>query len=110
MCISLPRTSGARNVVAHTVEPMKDPEGYSGYTAPSEVIETAHFYSYKKYILSCFWDSVLLWSIFIPGSGRFPGNGNGNPLQYSCLENSMDGGAWQATVHGVTKSRKQLSD
>ena len=38
------------------------------------------------------------------------GEGNGNPLQYSCLENPMDGGAWWATVHGVTKSRTQLSD
>ena len=46
----------------------------------------------------------------IPGSGRSPGGGNGNPLQYSCLENSMDRGAWQATVHGVTKSRTRLSD
>ena len=41
----------------------------------------------------------------IPGSGRYPGEGNGNPLQYSCLENPMDGGAWWATVHGVAKSR-----
>ena len=39
----------------------------------------------------------------IPGSGRCPGEGNGNPLQYSCLENPMDGGAWWATVHGVAK-------
>ena len=39
----------------------------------------------------------------IPGSGRSPGEGNGNPLQYSCLENPMDRGAWWATVHGVTK-------
>ena len=39
----------------------------------------------------------------IPGSGRPPGGGNDNPLQYSCLENSMDRGAWQATVHGVAK-------
>ena len=46
----------------------------------------------------------------IPGSGRFPGEGNGNPLQYSCLENPMDGGAWWVTVHGVTKSRTRLSD
>ena len=38
----------------------------------------------------------------IPGSGRSPGEGNGNPLQYSCLENSMDGGAWQAPIPGVT--------
>ena len=41
----------------------------------------------------------------IPGSGRSPGEGNGNPPQYSCLENPMDGGAWLATVHGVTKSQ-----
>ena len=40
----------------------------------------------------------------IPGSGRCPGKGNGNPLQYSCLENSMDRGAWQATVHAVSES------
>ena len=39
----------------------------------------------------------------IPGSGRFPGGGNGNPLQYSCLENSKDRGSWWATVHGVAK-------
>ena len=44
----------------------------------------------------------------VPGSGRSPGRGHGNPLQYSCLENPMDRGAWQATVHGVTKSRTQL--
>ena len=41
----------------------------------------------------------------IPGSGRSPGGGNGNPLQDSFLENPMDRGAWQATVHGVTKSQ-----
>ena len=46
----------------------------------------------------------------IPGSGRSPGEGNGNPLQYSRLENPMDGGAWLATVHGVAKSRTRLSD
>ena len=46
----------------------------------------------------------------IPESGRAPQEGNGNPLQFSCLENSMDGGAWWATVHGVAKSRTQLSD
>ena len=46
----------------------------------------------------------------IPGSGRFPGEGNGNPLQYSCLENPMDGGAGWATVHGVEKSQTRLSD
>ena len=46
----------------------------------------------------------------IPGLGRSPGEGNGNPLQYSCLENPMDRGAWRATVHGVAKSRTRLSD
>ena len=46
----------------------------------------------------------------IPGSGRSPGGGNGNPLQYSCLENPMDRGAWWATVHGVAKSQTQLSN
>ena len=46
----------------------------------------------------------------IPESGRSPGEGNGNPVQYSCLENSMDGGAWWATVHGVAKSWTRLSD
>ena len=46
----------------------------------------------------------------LPGSRRYPGEGNGNPLQYSCLENSMIRGAWQATVHGVAKSRTRLSD
>ena len=46
----------------------------------------------------------------ISGLGRFPGERNGNPLQYSCLENLMDGGAWWATVHWVAKSWTQLSD
>ena len=44
-----------------------------------------------------------------PGSRRSPGEGNGNPLQYSCLENPMDRGAWLVTVHGVTKSWTRLS-
>ena len=44
----------------------------------------------------------------IPGSGRSPGGGHGNPLQYSCQENPMDRGAWWATVHGVAQSRTQL--
>ena len=46
----------------------------------------------------------------IPGSGRPPGGGNGNPFQYSCLENSMDCSLSRSSVHGVTKSRTQLSD
>ena len=46
----------------------------------------------------------------IPGLGRSPGEGKGNPLECSCLENSMDRGAWRSTVHGAAKSRIQLSD
>ena len=46
----------------------------------------------------------------IPGSGRSPGEGNGNPLQYSCLENPMDGEAWWATVQGVAKNWTRLSN
>ena len=46
----------------------------------------------------------------IPGSRRSPGEGNGNPLQYSCLENSMDRGAWWTAVHEVPKSEAGLSD
>ena len=46
----------------------------------------------------------------VPGLGRSPAGGHGNPLQYSCLENPMDRGAWQATVHGITKSQTRLSD
>ena len=46
----------------------------------------------------------------IPGSGRSPGEGNGNPPQYSCLENPMDGEAWWAIIHGVAKSGTRLSD
>ena len=69
----------------------------------------------KNYLIpKTSWDSLMAQMVkesacnagdpgSIPGSGRFPGEGNGNPLQYSCLKNSVDRGAWQATVHGVTK-------
>ena len=46
----------------------------------------------------------------ILGSGRSPEGGNSNPLQYTCLENPLDGGAWRSTVHGVTKGQTQLSN
>ena len=46
----------------------------------------------------------------IPGQGRSSGEGHGNPLQYSCLENSMDGGVWRPAVHGTAKSQTGLSD
>ena len=54
------------------------------------------------------WNAGDLGSI--PGLGRSPGEGNGNPLRYSCLENPMDRGAWEAAVHGVAKSRTRLID
>ena len=50
---------------------------------------------------------ILLYCTF---QWQLPGEGNGNPLQYSCLENSMDRGAWQTTVHGIAKSQPRLSD
>ena len=50
------------------------------------------------------------WPCFIPGSGRSPGEGNGYPLQYSCLENSIDRAALQSIVHGVAKSQTRLSE
>ena len=81
-------------------------------------------YSFNKHLWSTF--NKRLWASLvaqvkasasnagdlgsIPGSGRSPGEGNSNPLQYSCLENPTDGEAWWATVHGVTKSRTRLSD
>ena len=73
-------------------------------------------------INACYWERKgLPWWLkesdcnagdldLISGSGRSPGEGNGNPLQYSCLEKPMHGGAWRATVHGVAKSQTQLRD
>ena len=63
----------------------------------------------------CKWASLVAQSSTgatgsIPGSGRSPGEGNGYSLQYSSLENPMDRGAWQVTVHGVTKIRTGLTD
>ena len=54
--------------------------------------------------------SGKLLTFFVPQFPKVYGNGNGTPLQYSCLENPMDGGAWKAAVHGVAKSRTRLSD
>ena len=81
------------------------------------------FKYFAQFLIDCYssWDSLVAQMVkclpamretpgLIPGSGRSPGEGNGNPLQYSCLENSMGGGASFATVHGVEKSRTQLSD
>ena len=56
------------------------------------------------------WVQSLGWEDPMQKLGSYPAGGNGYPIQYSGLENSMDRGTWQATVHGVAKSRKQLSD
>ena len=60
--------------------------------------------------LPAMWENWVRSLGQIPWSGGSPGEGNGNPLQYSCLENPMDRGAWKATVHGVTKSWTRLSN
>ena len=62
---------------------------------------------YQKFFISF---KRVLSFVMIPGLGKSPGEENGNPLQYSCLENPMDGRAWWATIHGVTKSWTRLSD
>ena len=54
--------------------------------------------------------SVIISRIYLAVLKRFPGEDNGTPLQYSCLENPMDGGAWKAEVHGFARSRTRLSD
>ena len=76
----------------------------------------------KAFLSSCYGENgsnlsevkASAWNVgdlgSIPGSGRSPGEGNGNPLQYSCLENPMEGGAGRLLVHGVAKSRTRLGD
>ena len=63
-----------------------------------------------KNLLANVGDARSVDSGLISGLGRSPGEGHGNSLQYSCLENPMDRGAWQATVHGLTKSQTRLGD
>jgi len=60
----------------------------------------------KSRYYCCDNDFVVMWEI--PGLGRFPGEGNGNPLQYSCQENPVDRGAWPATIHRAAESWTQL--
>ena len=64
------------------------------------------FLFFKKYFVYLFGKDMSL----IPGLGRSPGGGNGNPLQYSCLENPTDWGAWLTTVNGVAVSQTQVGD
>ena len=62
----------------------------------------------KKYMFQCRRCKRLRDMISTPGLGRYPGEGNGNPLQYSCLENSMDRGTWWTAVHGIATVRRGL--
>ena len=110
-------------------------EAEEGIIAPSPPLKCEGWIAHVKSQLLC-WDLYLLFykhavvykigspggavvknlpvnagdAVLIPGSGRFRGVGNGNPLQYAFLENSLDRGAWRATVHGVAKSQIWLSD
>ena len=82
-------------------------------------VKTSSFYYSARL---CWWHGLPWWlrqwriclqcrrRRFDPWSGRSPGEGNGNPLQYSCLENPMDRGAWRAKVHGITKNWAWLSN
>ena len=79
----------------------------------------AHLLMFSVVFLFCWRISLVCLALELAGSGveldfsvgkETFGEGNDNPLQYSCLENPMEGGAWWATVHGVAKSRTQLSD
>ena len=83
--------------------------------SPSSLLMTAWATKHESRFIGAFGVSLIAQSVkksacgtgdpgSVPGSGRSPGEGNDNPLQYSCLENSMDRRAWWATIHGVAKS------
>ena len=86
------------------------------------LISSLHFFTHKSDYFAClgFPDGLVVKNPsthtgdagdigLIPGSGRSPGEGNGNPLQYSCLENPIDRGTWQAKVYRIARSRTRLS-
>ena len=79
------------------------------YTFPNELTPFYYGASLSSLAQAAQMVTVSVYNVgdpgLIPGSGRSPGEGNGNPLQYYCLENSTNRGAWQATVHGITKSQ-----
>ena len=90
---------------------------YSGYLWNNMVIFLFNFFFYSLVYLLCFvaqlvknLPAVQETRVGSLGQGRSPGERNGNPLQYSCLENLMDTGAWWAAVHGVAKSQARLSN
>ena len=69
-----------------------------------------HFLNFRTFFTILSWNIVFHHYVQFPFLNPYSGEGNGTPLQYSCLENPMDGGAWWAAVHGVSKSRTRLSD
>ena len=81
-----------------------------------KIYSLGNFQTYKYLLLTSWWSEGKASAHnagdmgLISGSGRFPGEGNGNPLQYSYLENPMDGEAWWAAVHGAAKSQTQLNN
>ena len=83
-------------------------EGSPHFEKYQEILEGFHGGSVLKNLPANAGDTGTAGSIL--GLGRSPGGGHGNPLQYSCLGNSMDRGTWPATPHGVAKSQTQLSD
>ena len=88
---------------------------YSFQTTPSPIMAFDDHRTVSAYAMTIILYGVsvvknLTLQEIIPGSGRSAGEGNGNLLQYSCLENSMDGGAWWVTVHEAAKSQIQLSN
>ena len=81
-------------------------------TEPTSVTRCLWVYKKASLVAQTVKNLPAMWETRVQSLGRqdLPGEGNGYPLQYSCLENSMDRGAWHTTVHGVTKSRTRLSN
>ena len=92
-------------MVARTLLSTQAPSIFSLSLRPLEAIPTL---SPPAYVLGSWSDSF--WTLSFREGSLLLGEGNGNPLQYSCLENPMDGGGWWAAVHGVARSRTWLSD
>ena len=80
--------------------------------SPGEELSYSLQYSWASLVAQTVKNPPAMWKTWVQSLGweDSPGEGHGNPLQCSCLENPMDRGAWQATVHGVPKSQTQLSD
>ena len=124
--IGLQRVGQDWRNLARTHIPVKPPTSLRSWTEPTPLNVSSLPLYYHHYYCSCMWWERLTHAVpsggsdgkesacsardLIPGSGRSPGEGHGNPLLYSCLENPMDRGAWWATVHGVAKSWTRLSN